>query len=78
MGQWIRKKEWVRQRIVTNLDWNHDVFWDRDSIAYGKSIDGVIAQALTKRPILILCLCDQDYEALEMLLNAADTDVEVA
>ncbi|RFD27020.1 hypothetical protein CER19_19665 [Pseudomonas sp. GL93] len=60
-GNGLENKEWVRQRIVSSLDWNHDVFWDRDSIAYGESIDGVIAQALTKRPILILCLCDQDY-----------------
>lgn len=60
-GNGLENKEWVRQRIVTSVNWNHDVFWDRDSIAYGESIDGVIAQALTKRPILILCLCDQDY-----------------
>ncbi|MFJ2321810.1 toll/interleukin-1 receptor domain-containing protein [Pseudomonas sp. NPDC087817] len=60
-GEEFESKEWVRQRIVSSLDWNHDVFWDRDSVAFGQSIDGVIAEALAKRPILILCLCDQDY-----------------
>lgn len=60
-GNELENKEWVRQRIVSSVDWNHDVFWDRDSIAYGESIDGVIAKALANRPILILCLCDQDY-----------------
>ncbi|MEQ4282905.1 toll/interleukin-1 receptor domain-containing protein [Pseudomonas syringae] len=60
-GNGLENKAWVRQRIVTSVNWNHDVFWDRDSIAYGESVDGVIAKALTKRPILILCLCDQDY-----------------
>jgi hypothetical protein len=60
-GSGLENKEWVRQRIVQSVNWNHDVFWDRDSIAFGESIDGVIAQALAKRPILILCLCDQDY-----------------
>lgn len=60
-GDGLESKEWVRQRIVESINWNHDVFWDRDSIAYGESIDEVIARALAKRPNLILCLCDQDY-----------------
>lgn len=60
-GNGLEKKAWVSQRIATSVNWNHDVFWDRDSIAYGESVDGVIAKALTKRPIMILCLCDQDY-----------------
>lgn len=60
-GNGFENKEWVRQRVLTQISWNHDVFWDRDSIAYGDSIDGVIAKALSKRPIQVLCLCDQDY-----------------
>lgn len=60
-GDGLENKEWVRQRIVDRINWNTDVFWDRDSIHYGESIDGVIAQELSKRPILILCLCDHDY-----------------
>jgi hypothetical protein len=64
-GNGLKNKEWVRQSIVANLNWLHDVFWDRDSIAFGESIDGAISKALAKRPVLVLCLCDQDY------LNAA-------
>ncbi|WP_339466780.1 toll/interleukin-1 receptor domain-containing protein [Pseudomonas sp. EA_65y_Pfl2_P74] len=60
-GDGLENKEWVRQRIVDRINWSNDVFWDRDSIHYGESIDGVIAQELSKRPILILCLCDHDY-----------------
>jgi hypothetical protein len=64
-GDGFENKEWVRQNIMTNLLWEHDVFWDRDSIAFGELIDGAIAKALSKRPLLVFCLCDQDY------LNAA-------
>ncbi|MFJ5235184.1 toll/interleukin-1 receptor domain-containing protein [Pseudomonas neuropathica] len=60
-GNGFENKEWVRQRVLTQISWSHEVFWDRDSIALGDSIDGVIAKALSKRPIQILCLCDQDY-----------------
>ncbi|MGA8136450.1 MAG: toll/interleukin-1 receptor domain-containing protein [Pseudomonas gingeri] len=60
-GGGFKKKEWVRQSIVASLKWNHDVFWDRDSIALGESIERTIAEALEKRPLLVLCLCDQDY-----------------
>lgn len=60
-GEGFHKKEWVRQGIVADLDWKHDVFWDRDSIPLGESIEHTIAEALAKRPLLVLCLCDQDY-----------------
>jgi len=60
-GDGFESKEWVRQHVVTPLGWDHDVFWDRDSIALGESIDGIIARALSKRPILVLCLCDRAY-----------------
>lgn len=60
-GKGFQKKEWVRQGIVADLNWKHDVFWDRDSIALGESIERTIAEALAKRPLLVLCLCDQDY-----------------
>lgn len=83
-GNGLENKEWVRQRIVSSLNWNHNVFWDRDSVAFGESVDGVIAKVLAKRPILILCLCDQDYlkaahvegsglfRELKMLANIVD------
>jgi len=60
-GKGFQKKEWIRQGIVADLNWKHDVFWDRDSIPLGESIERTIAEALAKRPLLVLCLCDQDY-----------------
>jgi len=60
-GDGFEKKEWVRQSVVASLDWKHDVFWDRDTIALGEMITSTIRKALTKRPLLVLCLCDQDY-----------------
>ena len=83
-GAGFKKKEWVRQGIVASLDWKHNVFWDRDSIALGASIERTIADALTERPLLVLCLCDKDYleaaqrvgkglyEELRMLAQIAD------
>lgn len=60
-GDGLENKEWVRQRIVSCLDWSHDVFWDRDNIGYGERPDVAISKQLAKRPVTVLCLCDQDY-----------------
>jgi len=60
-GESFENKEWVRRHIVSYLDWNHDVFWDRDNIDYGELPDVVISKQLAKRPLTVLCLCDQDY-----------------
>lgn len=60
-GAGFQKKEWIRQSIVESLNWNHDVFWDRDTLALGELVEQTIAKALEKRPLLVLCLCDQDY-----------------
>lgn len=60
-GAGFKKKEWVRQGIVASLNWKHDVFWDRDTIALGELVERTIGKALAKRPLLVLCLCDQDY-----------------
>ncbi|BBP73866.1 hypothetical protein PHLH6_58700 [Pseudomonas sp. Seg1] len=60
-GAGFENKEWVRQHIVSCLNWSHDVFWDRDNISYGELPDVAISKQLAKRPITVLCLCDQDY-----------------
>ncbi|MHC8304096.1 toll/interleukin-1 receptor domain-containing protein [Pseudomonas sp. PB3P13] len=60
-GAGFEKKEWVRQGIVACLNWKHDVFWDRDTMALGELVERTIGKALAKRPLLVLCLCDQDY-----------------
>ena len=60
-GTGFQKKEWVREGIIASLTWKHDVFWDRDTIAPGELIERTISKALAKRPLLVLCLCDQDY-----------------
>ncbi|MBH3356731.1 toll/interleukin-1 receptor domain-containing protein [Pseudomonas guariconensis] len=60
-GSEFRKKEWIRQDIVSYLEWRHDVFWDRDTIALGDLVTDTISKGLAKRPLLVLCLCDQDY-----------------
>ncbi len=57
-GEGFEKKEWVRRSIVASLDWRHDVFWDRDNIAFGEMITGAIRKALTNRPLMVICLCD--------------------
>ncbi len=60
-GDGLEHKEWVRQHIVNSLAWFHRVFWDRDNIGFGESIDRAIVSALAERPVLVLCLCDHDY-----------------
>ncbi|WP_313049171.1 toll/interleukin-1 receptor domain-containing protein [Pseudomonas soli] len=89
-GEDWKKKEWVRQDIVEMLTNHHDVFWDRDSIAVGELPERAIGNALAKRPLLVLCLCDKDYlkaaqrigsglyDELQMLERIADEpDVRV-
>lgn len=60
-GDGMKRKEWVRNGIVSSLDWKYPVFWDRDSIGFGESIDQRIAQALSLRPLTVFCLCDGDF-----------------
>ncbi|WP_197342323.1 toll/interleukin-1 receptor domain-containing protein [Ralstonia solanacearum] len=60
-GGAIEKKEWLRDDIVLHLSSKFSVFWDRDSISFGKDCDEVIAGVLDQRPITVLCLCDKDY-----------------
>ncbi|PHM23429.1 hypothetical protein Xbud_03584 [Xenorhabdus budapestensis] len=55
------KKEWIRAHIVSSLDWEYSLFWDRDSIAFGDSVDFTIRKALASRPLKVFCLCDEDY-----------------
>lgn len=62
-GACFEKKEWLRESIITSLNWKYDVFWDRDTIALGELLEHSIRNALKKRPLLVLCLCDQDYLA---------------
>ena len=82
----LQHKEWIRQRIVKPLDWKYRVFWDRDSIGFGESIDKTITRALAQRPINVFCICDSDYlvaaqrvnsglyRELQMLTQIADLD----
>ncbi|MFK3797161.1 toll/interleukin-1 receptor domain-containing protein [Pseudomonas sp. NPDC088444] len=62
-GGSLNVKEWVRERVVNDLAWRYKVFWDRDSIPFGESIDGAIRMALEERPLLVLCLCDKQFIA---------------
>ena len=57
------EKEWIRRNIVEGLNWQYRVFWDRDSIGFGESIDACIAKALGQRPLTVFCICDADYLA---------------
>lgn len=57
----LATKEWIRNSIVRGLEWKHKIFWDRDSIPFGKSIDDAIVIALSIRPIIVFCVCDGDY-----------------
>lgn len=39
---------------MASLDWKYAVFWGRDSIGYGDSVDLCISKALSKRPVSVL------------------------
>lgn len=52
-GGALEKKEWIRQHIVESLKWKYPVFWDRDSIGFGESIDACISKALDQRPLMV-------------------------
>lgn len=62
-GGALEKKEWLRNQVITSIKQpDFSLFWDRDSITYGQqTIDEVIGHALTARPIVVLCFCDEDY-----------------
>ncbi|MGX7002804.1 TIR domain-containing protein [Caballeronia sp. KNU42] len=59
----LAKKEWLRDDIVLHLSSEFSVFWDRDSITFGETVDEAISKALAERPLTVLCLCDQEYIA---------------
>ena len=69
-GGALEKKEWMRNNIISHLSWQHEVFWDRDSIPYGKTIDNTISKALSKRPITIFCICDNEYISSSAKVNS--------
>jgi len=62
-GGALEKKEWLRNQVITSIKHpDFSLFWDRDSIPYGRqTIDDALGQALTDRPIVVLCFCDEDY-----------------
>jgi len=62
-GDTLEKKEWLRDQVITCIKHpDFSIFWDRDSIPYGRqTIDETINQALAARPIVVLCICDTDY-----------------
>ncbi len=60
-GENLNNKEWIREQIINCLELEYNLFWDRDSIAFGDSIDLAIQRALATRPLKIFCLCDRDY-----------------
>lgn len=58
----LERKEWIRDHVLFDLNLvGLPVFWDRDNIKPGHLIDSIIAAALNKRPLHILCICDADY-----------------
>lgn len=58
----LATKEWLRDQVVSYLElYGFSIFWDRDSILFGQSIDQVIHSALSVRPLSIVCICDADY-----------------
>ena len=54
-GDTLEKKEWLRDQIITSIKHpDFSLFWDRDSIPYGRqTIDEIISQALAARPIVV-------------------------
>lgn len=61
-GKSLAQKEWLRDQVVSHLELcNFSVFWDRDNILFGQSIDYIIRSALAARPIHVVCICDQDF-----------------
>ncbi|CAJ0820313.1 toll/interleukin-1 receptor domain-containing protein [Ralstonia flaminis] len=62
-GGELERKEWLRDDIVQVLSYDFSVFWDRDSIPFGETPDEAISSNLAKRPVVVLCMCDQAYIA---------------
>lgn len=60
-GGTLDKKEWIRDQIVSIINREFNVFWDRDTIEFGMSIDKCIGNALKVRPLKVFCICDVDY-----------------
>ncbi|MFS2139559.1 toll/interleukin-1 receptor domain-containing protein [Duganella sp. Dugasp56] len=61
-GGALAHKEWLRDHIIRYLDLsNFSVFWDRDNILFGQSIDQIIRNALAVRPLHVVCICDRDF-----------------
>ncbi|AXF76915.1 toll/interleukin-1 receptor domain-containing protein [Erwinia tracheiphila] len=60
-GGSLNKKEWIRGHIVGSIGREYNVFWDRDTIEFGMSIDACINKALAVRPLTVFCICDVDY-----------------
>lgn len=61
-GGSLEQKEWLRDRVINHLKlYDFDVFWDRDSILFGQSIDQIIRNALEVRPLHVVCICDQEF-----------------
>jgi len=58
----LPQKEWLRDQVIRHLElYGFSIFWDRDSIQFGQSIDRVIRSALSTRPLSVVCICDADY-----------------
>ncbi|WP_336755688.1 toll/interleukin-1 receptor domain-containing protein [Pantoea sp. USHLN298] len=89
-GGSAEKKEWIRDHVVNSIDFKYNVFWDRDSIGFGESIDSMIKNALSSFPLKVFCICDEDYivsakkvnsglhRELQMLANlGSDNEVKI-
>lgn len=59
----LDREEELRTDIVTSLSTEFPVFWDRRSISFGDVPEEVVSNALKRRPLVVFCLCDEEYIA---------------
>lgn len=52
-GEKLNNKKWIREQMINCLEPEYNLFWDRDNIAFGDSIDLAIQRALASRPLKV-------------------------
>jgi TIR domain len=57
----LAPKRWLAPVVEHLQFFDFSVFFDRSSINYGDDINEVIANYLSHRPLVVLCMCDDAY-----------------
>jgi hypothetical protein len=69
-GGTFDKSEAMREDVLRSLSLDFSVFWDLRSISHGELPDEAVSKALSKRPIVIFCMCDTAYLGAASSMNS--------